>query len=162
MPAASSSLVAARSRWATARANPGTCASKSSLTGIGGVMVAVPPFSFAVMRPTLTGSRPMRKVHSQRENMGHSHRLLVPDRRGEPGDRSGVSVARGRGVADDQRGSAGVLAQRVVTESLDGHAAGRRVGDDLAFWPATGQLNDRVQAGRDPGEVDAGRVPGER
>ena len=70
-------------------------------------------------------------------------------------------VGRG-GVADDQRGPSGVVAQRVVAESLDGHAPGGRAGDDPVFGLAAGQLNDRVQARRDPGEADIRGTLGER
>src|SRR5947209_20027839 len=87
----SSSLVAACSRWAIARAKPAAWASKSSRTGISEVL------SVIVIGPTLCSELPTGKVYIYARLMGHFRGGPAPGagRQTGPG-RTGERAARGR------------------------------------------------------------------
>src|ERR1700722_14332957 len=89
-------------------------------------------------------------------------RLLVLERRSEPGERRSVGVLRRRGVADDKGRSANVVAERIAAEALDGQATDGRMLDNLVFPLAVGQFRDCVQAGGDARDPHSGRVLGKR
>src|ERR1700722_15623573 len=74
--------------------------------------------------------------------------------RAQPGQRRGVGVLRRAAVADDQTRPIGADAGGPeAVQPLQRQALRGGPGDDLAFRADSGQFQDRVQAGRDPGDM---------
>src|SRR5262249_19038249 len=124
----SSSLVAARSRWAIARENPAACSSKSSLTSIVVVCGAV---ICVVMQPTLVGDRPSSNVYNGVTNLGQfasRSRAGWPALAGQLRNRP----ASGSGRVTGQGGPGGGPARR----DADGQACS---GTQAALLPGSGR-----------------------
>ena len=81
--------------------------------------------------------------------------------RAEPGQRRGVRVLGRAAIADDQARPVGARARGPeAVQPQKGQAVLAGPGDELALDVGLGKFEDRVQAGRDPGDVPPLAVQG--